>query len=37
MDKEDVERLRKEFPGQQEVSDAVPLVWLPANLKIATN
>jgi diketogulonate reductase-like aldo/keto reductase len=26
MNKEDVERLRKEFPGQQEVSDAVPLV-----------
>lgn len=26
MEKEDVERLRKEFPNQQEVSDSVPLI-----------
>jgi diketogulonate reductase-like aldo/keto reductase len=26
MDKKDVEKLRKEFPGQKDVSDAVPLI-----------
>jgi len=26
MDKEDIERLRKHFPNQQDVSDTVPLI-----------
>lgn len=26
MEEEDIERLKKEFPGQMDVSDAVPLI-----------